>query len=46
MTKSKKMAKPSKIKKRISFTDLMSEKVLARDWNRKEEDKAWKSLQH
>ena len=37
---------PAKIKKRIvSNTLLLSEKSLGIDWNRPEEDKAWKSLQ-
>jgi antitoxin component of MazEF toxin-antitoxin module len=31
--------------KKISETALLSEKVLARDWLRPEEDKAWASLQ-
>ena len=35
-------AKPSK---KISETALLSEKVLARDWLRPEEDKAWATLQ-
>ncbi|HTE22207.1 MAG TPA: DUF2281 domain-containing protein [Candidatus Limnocylindria bacterium] len=35
-------AKPNK---RISETMLLSEKVLARDWLRPEEDEAWASLQ-
>ena len=30
---------------KISETALLSEKVLARDWLRPEEDKAWASLQ-
>lgn len=34
-------------KKDMSVVDtlLLSEKILARDWNRPEEDKAWASLQ-
>lgn len=35
-------AKPDK---KISEAALLSEKVLARDWLRPEEDKAWASLQ-
>ncbi len=35
-------AKPTK---KISEAALLSEKVLARDWLRPEEDKAWASLQ-
>jgi len=31
--------------KKISETALLSEEVLARDWLRPEEDKAWASLQ-
>ena len=34
-----------KTKPKISETALLSEKVLARDWLRPEEDKAWASLQ-
>lgn len=34
-------AKPSK---KVSETALLSERVLARDWLRPEEDKAWASL--
>lgn len=30
---------------RVSETQLLSEKTLATDWNRPEEDKAWASLQ-
>lgn len=29
----------------IATTSLLSEKILAADWNRPEEDKAWASLQ-
>lgn len=29
----------------LSSTALLSEKTLATDWNRSEEDKAWESLQ-
>jgi antitoxin MazE len=36
---------PVKTTRKISETALMSEKVLARDWLRPEEDKAWASLQ-
>jgi len=32
-------------KKSVESTLLLSEKVLATDWNRPEEDKAWASLQ-
>jgi antitoxin component of MazEF toxin-antitoxin module len=32
-------------KKKISETMLLSERVLARDWLRPEEDEAWASLQ-
>jgi antitoxin MazE len=35
-------AKPAK---KISETALLSEKMLAKDWLRPEEDKAWASLQ-
>lgn len=34
-----------KPEKKISETALLSEKILARDWLRPEEDKAWASLQ-
>ena len=34
------------VKRKVMSADLaLSEKVLATDWNRKEEDKAWKDLQ-
>lgn len=36
---------PAKPNKKISDTSLLSEKVLARDWLRPEEDKAWANLQ-
>ena len=37
---------PAKIKKNtVNNTSLLSEKSLGTDWNRPEEDKAWKSLQ-
>lgn len=36
---------PKKEKKKIKDTLLLSEKALGADWNREEEDKAWKSLQ-
>ena len=35
----------AKLNRKISETAIMSEKVLARDWLRPEEDKAWASLQ-
>jgi len=35
----------AKPERNISETMLLSEKVLARDWLRPEEDKAWASLQ-
>jgi antitoxin component of MazEF toxin-antitoxin module len=35
----------AKSDKKISETALLSEKVLARDWLRPEEDKAWANLQ-
>ena len=35
----------AKPKRNISETMLLSEKVLARDWLRPEEDEAWASLQ-
>jgi len=31
--------------KKINVNSLLSEKALASDWNRPEEDKAWKNLQ-
>ena len=30
--------------KNINFTAVLSEKILAADWERKEEDKAWENL--
>lgn len=40
-----KIVPPSVKDKSISSALLMSEKALAADWNRPEEDKAWASLQ-
>lgn len=36
---------PAPLKKTPTSTQLLSEKALATDWNRPEEDKAWESLQ-
>ena len=36
---------PAPIKNESTATTLLSEKVLATDWNRPEEDEAWASLQ-
>jgi antitoxin component of MazEF toxin-antitoxin module len=36
---------PAKINKKVNDTLLLSEKSLETDWNRPEEDEAWKSLQ-
>ena len=37
-------SKPNVMKRRNMSTLLLSEKALARDWNTKEEDEAWKDL--
>lgn len=36
---------PAPLKEKPTNTELLSEKTLATDWNRPEEDEAWKSLQ-
>jgi antitoxin component of MazEF toxin-antitoxin module len=36
---------PAKINNKVNDTLLLSEKSLESDWNRPEEDDAWKSLQ-
>jgi len=38
-------SKIPKKNKRLSVTALLSEKALAKDWNKPEEDKAWAKLQ-